>query len=242
MVGTSGTMTAVSHRRINSCGGRGGHCRRAAAGDFRGWTGFTLIELLVVVSLIAALAVLALPGISGLISTNDMAQAENMVRATLFSARTHAVQRSAMAGVRFQDDGYMILAAAANMRAAYTPDTFTAEPVYEMRAVAGIPATRLPGTCRLADPTCMALFSSHGRTMQANCVFPPDWYPTTAGSFGRWTGTVGADGRSYTGVCYGNAGGPPVKNEFWIRDAGGAVTMMKLDPNTGQASRYRPGQ
>lgn len=70
--------------------------------------GFTLIELMVVAAIIVVLMGVTLPTIVSLVRSNTLAQADNILRAALFSARTYAVHNSVEAGIRCQDDGRIV--------------------------------------------------------------------------------------------------------------------------------------
>lgn len=125
---------------------------------------FTLIELMVVAAIISILLTLTVPAIRGLVESSSLAQTDNMVRATLISARTYAMKNSVVAGVRFQQDGHMVTIYARNNHDVFNPDDFINPPIFDMKAVAGYE----PGRC--ADP----------------------WRVTTAG-MGYHAGTIGVN-------------------------------------------------
>ncbi len=126
---------------MTRCVGKRIACRRRS--------GVTLIELLAVSAIIASLMTVTIPAVKGLLQTSQLAQAENLMRATLYSARTYAVQEAAVAGVRFQDDGHMVQIYARNDDRTYSPKDFTKVPVYSMRAVEGVEPARLPDPWRV---------------------------------------------------------------------------------------------
>jgi prepilin-type N-terminal cleavage/methylation domain-containing protein len=65
---------------------------------------FTLIELLTVVAIIAVITAIAVPAIKALGKSNDLIQAENLVRAMLSQARSIAISQHRMAGVAFYEE------------------------------------------------------------------------------------------------------------------------------------------
>lgn len=109
-------------------------------------SGFTLIELMVVVAIISILLTLTVPAIKGMMETSQLAQAENLMRSTLLSARSYAMKNCVVAGLRFQEDGHMVLVYAENYADVFTPDAHYQDITYQMRAV----PERLPE--RLPDP------------------------------------------------------------------------------------------
>jgi prepilin-type N-terminal cleavage/methylation domain-containing protein len=70
--------------------------------------GFTLIELMVVAAIMVILMTITIPAISTLVKSNARAQADNTLRAALYSARTYAVHNATVAGIRCQDDGRIV--------------------------------------------------------------------------------------------------------------------------------------
>ena len=118
-------------------------------GDRRGEVGFTLIELMVVAAIIAALLTVTVPAIKGLLQTSQLAQADNMLRAALYSARTYAVHQSVVGGLRCQDDGHMVQVYARNSNQTYSRDDYTKVPIYDMRAVEGVEPEQLPDPWRV---------------------------------------------------------------------------------------------
>lgn len=65
---------------------------------------FTLIELLVVIAVVVILAGLVVPAVRGLTKGNDTAQAANLVRSYIASARSIAINQHRMAGVVFFEE------------------------------------------------------------------------------------------------------------------------------------------
>jgi len=74
----------------------------------RACRGFTLIELMVVAAILMILMVVTIPAISTLVKSNARAQADNTLRAALYSARTYAIHSGVVAGIRCQDDGRIV--------------------------------------------------------------------------------------------------------------------------------------
>jgi len=111
--------------------------------------GFTLIELMVVAAIIAALLTVTLPAIKGLLQTSQLAQADNLLRAALYSARTYAVHQSVVAGLRCQDDGHLVQIYARNSNQTYSRDNYTQVPVYDMKAVEGVEPEKMPDPWRV---------------------------------------------------------------------------------------------
>ncbi len=111
--------------------------------------GFTLVELMVVAALMAVLLVAAVPAVRGLMQSNSMANAENLVRATLITARTYAMKHHVAAGVRFQQDGHMVVVYASNYDDVINPDDYMNIPIYEMKAAWGIAPAKLPDPWRV---------------------------------------------------------------------------------------------
>jgi prepilin-type N-terminal cleavage/methylation domain-containing protein len=112
-------------------------------------TGFTLIELMVVAAIIAALLTVTVPAIKGLLQTSQVAQADNLLRASLFSARTYAVHQSVVAGMRCQDDGHLVQIYARNSNQSYSRDDYTQVPIYDMKAVEAVEPETLPDPWRV---------------------------------------------------------------------------------------------
>ncbi len=122
--------------------------KSARTGGRTGRGGFTLIELMVVAAIIASLLTVTIPAIKGLLQTSQLAQADNMLRAALYSARTYALHESVVGGVRFQDDGHMVQIYARNSRETYDPDDLRSRVPFDMRAVEGTEPLRLPDPWR----------------------------------------------------------------------------------------------
>lgn len=189
---------------------------------------FTLIELLVVAAIIAAMVAVVMPAIKSILTSNQRGQAENTLRASLLAARAYAMTNLAIAGVRFDPNGQIVMIRANNQSTYMTVDNFRSptRPRYQMVAVSGRAPESLSGPYRVTSGTyktsgdldictanwwcneqwfltCVMLFSPSGHGIQAQCIFPNGWYPSTAGTFGRWTYNTAAN----TGTAYQFAGG-----------------------------------
>ena len=63
---------------------------------------FTLVEILVVVSIIVLLMAVAMPNIPGMMRSNKMSGAKNLITTALAQAQSYAASHSKYAGIRFQ--------------------------------------------------------------------------------------------------------------------------------------------
>ncbi len=64
--------------------------------------GFTLVEILIVVVIIAIMLTVTLPAVVGMVRSQKMSSAQNLVRSLLAQARAYAAKEQKYAGVRFQ--------------------------------------------------------------------------------------------------------------------------------------------
>jgi prepilin-type N-terminal cleavage/methylation domain-containing protein len=110
---------------------------------------FTLIEMMIVVAVMTVLLAVTMPAIKGIMQTSQLVQADNMLRATLMSGRSYAIQHQVIAGVRFQEDGHMVVVYARNMNDTYNRENYMVPPVYDMKSVDGMEPQKLPDPWRV---------------------------------------------------------------------------------------------
>jgi len=115
--------------------------------------GFTLIELMVVVGIIAVLLTVTMPAVKGLMESSQLAQADNQLRAILYSARAYAISQRVVSGVRFQEDGHMVPIYSRppinTGIATYSLQNYRSFQPYDMAAVAGIEPERMTDPWRV---------------------------------------------------------------------------------------------